>query len=422
MEGKFFRYIKGYLHIFIDSPLPERFLNLCAFHKIALWGLLPKEDGYEMFLSVRDFFRLRPIVRKTNTKIQVIGRYGMPFFFQKYKARKVFPISILISMGFIYLLTLFVWQIEVTGLEIHEKEEIVTFLYENNIQYGMFKGKVDCEEIESRIRAEYNDIVWVGASLEGTNLHIQIKENTESYQEEQLIKAASDIVATKSGVVVNIITRSGTPMVKEGQQVEAGQVLISGREERKDDSLTVVGYVEGYADGDVEIQSVNPYEDSFPYSHEEKVYTGKKKTKLTVWFFKKETTLWNSSRSIFTKKEQLFDKYDTKEKKATVVIGSSFFLPISYEKIQYLEYESVDKMYSKEEAKQLANKNYKKYQEGIIDCGGEIIDNSLQIFLEHDRCITKGNVTIVEPAATHAPLQPVEAFEEARQLMSEAPQ
>lgn len=414
MEGKIFRYLKGYLCILIESPLPERFLNLCAFHKIPLWGLLPKENGYELCLLVRDFFRLRPIVRKTNTKLQVIGRYGMPFFFQKYKKRKAFPISIFISMGLLYALTLFVWQIEVSGLEIHDKEEIITFLKEENIQYGMFKGSIDCEEVEAAIRAKYNDIVWVGASLEGTNLHIQIKENTESYQEEQSIKAASDLVATKAGEVVSIVTRSGTPMVKEGQQVQAGQVLISGREERKDDAMTVVGYVEGYADGDVEIQSVASYEDSFEYKYQKKVYTKKKKTKFTLCFFQKKVPL--------LKGKHTFEAYDTKEKRKTIVIGESFYLPVSYEKIQYVEYETTEKIYSKEEATKLANKNYQKYKEEVKKRDGKIVDNRLQIFLENNRCVTKGNVTIVEPATTHAPLEPVESFQKARQLMTEAPQ
>ncbi len=49
----------------------------------------------------------------------------------------------------------------------------------------MRKKKVDCPGIVKKaIRKEYNDIVWVSASIDGSRLKIQIKENEDTFQEE----------------------------------------------------------------------------------------------------------------------------------------------------------------------------------------------------------------------------------------------
>ncbi len=400
MPGKFIRYLKGYLRIRIESPLPERFLNLCAFHGIILWGLAPAGDAYEMYISVKDFFRIKEIVRKTRTKIRIRGHYGMPFFFQKYGSRKVFPLSVLLALALIWVLTLFIWQIQVTGLKRHSPEEIITFLKETNVQYGMAKSRVDCQKIEADIRAEFQDIIWVGASLEGTNLHIQIKENVDSYEEEEPHEETADLVAEDAGTVVSIITRTGTPMVCEGQQVEKGQILISGREERKDDGGTVTGYAEGYADGDVLLERVVNYEDHIAYRHEVKTYSGKKKRNLTVRILKKELRLLSGKPS--------FSNYDTETTEKTLVIGKTFFLPISYRYQVMKAYDTVTEKYTREEAKDLANRHFQAWAEDFKKKGVEIIENRVKIVLGEKECVTSGQLTVVGPAGTHRPSEPLE--------------
>lgn len=414
MESKLLRFLKGYVQIEIKSPFPQRFFNMCAFHNIVLWGLCPSSEGYCLFLSLKDFFKLRPIARKSNTKVVVIFRLGMPFVLHKYANRKAFLISVLAVIVGIYGLSLFVWQIEINELEIYKKEEILNFLSEQNIQYGMWKGNVNCERVERMLRKEYGDVVWVSAALEGTKLQIQIKENTESYQEEQLLEAASDLVATKNGEIYSIVTRSGTPMVAVGQQVKKGQVLISGREERLDDNKTVIGYAESAADGDVLIQTIQNYNVSFPYEHQKKNFTKKKKTRFTIWFFHKKISILKGIHD--------FQTFESEETTQPLVIGNSFYLPVRYEKVRFREYELKTASYTKDQARAIANAQFAKYKSGIEKEEGRILHKSITVTLGKDICTTKGTVTIVEPAVTSHPLESLEVFEKQRQEMAKQAQ
>ena len=107
MLNTIIRYIQGYLLIQVTGYSPERFLNLCSRKQIYLWGLEPKENSYEMFITIRGFRKLKPILKKTRTKVTILNRLGLPFFFHKYRKRKVFFFGILFCVIFIYVMSLF---------------------------------------------------------------------------------------------------------------------------------------------------------------------------------------------------------------------------------------------------------------------------------------------------------------------------
>ena len=73
-------YRKGYVRIRLCQGSPERFLNLCAHHGIAVWNLVSREGSYEMNVTVTGFFSLAGICRKTGCRVKIIGKYGLPFF------------------------------------------------------------------------------------------------------------------------------------------------------------------------------------------------------------------------------------------------------------------------------------------------------------------------------------------------------
>ena len=60
--------LKGYLKIRIIGYSPERFLNLCKNKEIRIWDLEAKGNDYEMLISVKDFLKLKPLLKKTQTK------------------------------------------------------------------------------------------------------------------------------------------------------------------------------------------------------------------------------------------------------------------------------------------------------------------------------------------------------------------
>lgn len=198
------KFIRGYLKIRICSLpasysfAPERFINLCSNHDILIWGLENKNSQYEMYISVKGFKRLKPILKKTNTKLKIVERHGLPFFLFKYRKRKMFFIGIAMFYIIIYTLSIFIWEIKIEGNLTRTDDIILDLLMENNVYHGMLKKEIDCEEIERILRSEYNDITWASARIQGTRLLINVQENTDTVIEQEST-APSDIIATNSG-------------------------------------------------------------------------------------------------------------------------------------------------------------------------------------------------------------------------------
>lgn len=349
MLKKIANYLRGYLKIRITGYSPERFLNLCKNKGIEIWGLESKANAYEMFVTVRDFRKLKPLLRKTRNKIVIVERYGTPFFFHHYRKRKVFFCGIFFCIILIEILSKFIWNIEIGGNSTITDEELIEYLVTEDVFHGMKIKDVNCEEISTNIRKNFNEIIWVSVSLDGTNIRINVKENTDTFQVSNTEESPSDIIATEDGVITEIITRSGVPCVKKGDKVKAGDVLVSGIIEVKNDAGEVVREDYKQADADVYAQVTIAYEDFCKTLYEKKSYNKDRHKLLYI-------RLFNYQLSLGIKKNNS-ENYEIDSKEIQLRLGKNFELPISYGLHKGKGYQLIETERSKEEKLQFLNDN-----------------------------------------------------------------
>jgi similar to stage IV sporulation protein len=163
----------------VEGYSPERFFNLCNANGILIWGVEIHEQTYEMFVSVKDYRKLRPFVRKTRTKIILLEKHGLPFFLYHFRKRKVFFCGMAACILLVNVMSLFVWNIHIEGNITQKEEELLGYLETLGVEHGVFKSKITCENIETSLRSQYPNILWVSAEMRGTRIIIQIKENTD---------------------------------------------------------------------------------------------------------------------------------------------------------------------------------------------------------------------------------------------------
>ena len=102
---KFFR---GFLLVRLSGYSPERFLNLCSNHNILIWDLKNRDGCYEFHISIAGYRRLKPLLKKTKTRVTIKKRIGFPFFLYRYRKRKVFFAGIVLCIAFLLYLTTFI--------------------------------------------------------------------------------------------------------------------------------------------------------------------------------------------------------------------------------------------------------------------------------------------------------------------------
>jgi len=343
------RYIRGYVKIRIQGYSPERFLNLCRYHHILIWGLRPKDNAYEMYLTLDGFRKLRPIIRKTHTRVALLERCGLPFFIRKHRKRKAFLTGALICIGLLFFYSSYIWDIHFEGNDKWTDQTLLEFLETKEVSPGMPKSRVDCSQIVKDIRARYDDIVWVSASMDGSRLRIQIKENEDTFQEEEKSRDPSgepessqngnasqetarsdgadqtptDLVASQDGVITSIITRSGVPMVHVGDSVKKGDLLVSGRVEVLNDAAEVIGYQYQQSDADIFADTQMAYKDQIPLTYQKKTYDPYEQRRL--WYIR----LGPFRISAGTLSHD-FPKWEKYTEEYQLRLGENFYLPVDY--------------------------------------------------------------------------------------------
>ena len=168
MLMRIFYWLRGYLYVRIRGTAPERFINLCCNKNIALEELVRQEENYQFRITIKNYKKLRPIARKTGIVPHITKKIGLPFILHRYRKRKGFALGLLMCMVLVYILSLYVWDINLQGNSKYTADTMLQFLQEHDVYAGVLKKKVNCQEIEETIRLAYKDIGWVSAEMKGT--------------------------------------------------------------------------------------------------------------------------------------------------------------------------------------------------------------------------------------------------------------
>lgn len=399
MIEKIPKYVNGYVKIRLESPMPERFLSLCVHNQIPLWNLTNRDLYYEMELSVKDFFRLNGFRRKTGSRIVLLEKHGLPFFFQRNQKRKAFFLGLALCLFLLYLCSLFIWEIRLEGNHYNSAETVWEALKAMDVTDGMRKRDLDCQAIAAQIRETFPNVVWVSARIEGTCLVLEMKENEDSYQEKQTDGISLDgwnLTAKKDGTVIKIITRQGMPQVTEGQECKKGDILVSGEVEILNNDSQVQRYAYVGADADIYMRTEYAYYHEFPLKHTVKTYVGESRKHWMVRILGHEFSLYQPRPE---------DTEEVYRQEKTLRLTSSFLLPISYGTVTAVPYTKSTKSYSEEEALLLARENIRVFMENLAAKDVTILGQNIQISLDGSVCKARGTVQAVESCAEKTPIQ-----------------
>ncbi len=365
------KYLKGYLRIKVWGFSPERFMNLCSNKNILLWDIRQEGEIYFMYISLKGFYQLRGIVRKTGTRVAILERYGLPFLIPKLLRRKTFLLGLIMAVAFWILSASFIWDIELTGNYQITEDMFASFLKENQVHVGMRSADLDISELEKQIRRTFPQVTWTSAKLTGTKLLIEIKENDApiiTLQEEDT--GGSDLVAEYDGVIVSMIVRSGVPMVNIGDTVAKGDVLVDGKVPIYNEDATVREYTYVTADADIVLEHTMPFAASIPLDYIEKEYTGRTK---------KSHYLRVGDREMKLPEEAPFLVYDSVIKESRLLVLEKLSIPVFTGTYTHREYQNVEHIYSQEQAQELLCEKLTQFLATLEEKGIQIIDKDVKI-------------------------------------------
>lgn len=155
-------YILGYVNISVEGYFIERFINICISKRIPLWNLKRKKSSFLYAnIGMKEFKKVKEIAKTTKCRVKIEGKKGLPFILHRYKKRKIFFAALIVVILFIFGISNFVWNIEVTGNNTIKTEEIMAEVNNSGLNLGMLKKKIDTKSIINNLRLQRDDIAWV---------------------------------------------------------------------------------------------------------------------------------------------------------------------------------------------------------------------------------------------------------------------
>ena len=286
-------YLKGYVIVEVRGVNGEKFLNLVTYHGMDLWNIQRQDDCIRFYTSIPNFKAMKRDAHKTKSRLKIIGKRGLPFFTYRYQKRKLFVIGIGVFIMMLWLLSSFVWLIEIEGNTRLNSIDILQTLESNGYSSGKLKSKMDLRKAETLLLKSYPDMIWVGIDYEGTRMVIRVAESVLPPTMNFIQTTPASLVSKRDALITYIAVQKGKPMVKAGDIVKKGDILVSGEMPKGEEDPSLC-----YTTAKATIRGKTMYSvtKSIRFEQVKKTYTDEVSKKYTLKCFDKNIKLFDQKK------------------------------------------------------------------------------------------------------------------------------
>lgn len=205
----------------------NRFIKKCIDNNINLYNISYVKDKMVVLIDVKDYLKIKRL--NYYSKIRVVKYDGL-LNIKKIIKDNMFYISV-VFLSFIWmnLLTNYIVDIEIihsnSGIRRLLKEE----LDKNNVKrFSLAYSFEELDNITKKILADNkNNLEWVSIKKDGMKYIVRAEERI--IKSEVVSDKPRDIVASKDAYITKVIGSKGNVLVRQGEYVKKGTVLISGK-------------------------------------------------------------------------------------------------------------------------------------------------------------------------------------------------
>lgn len=226
MGNRFFEQFGGVITVTLGGHHPERLINMALSRGIYIWNIKPVAAGMSFDIRSSGYEALRTIADENGYDLHIVSRHGLPVYKSIMKRRVGFMFGGLFFIIALYLISSFVWFVEVNGNERIATERILAATAKHGIHQGVPKWSFSRVEVEEQVLREIGDLSYIKIDIRGVKANIEVVEKIVVPQDQ--IIGPTDMVAARSGVVEEILVLDGQAKVEVGHAVAKGDVLISG--------------------------------------------------------------------------------------------------------------------------------------------------------------------------------------------------
>lgn len=216
--------MKIYTLIECENRNSQRLINKFLEKNIIVKKLEYDDDFLSFMTDDRNLKEVREILEAMGLKYTV-KRRGGNFFVKKFVLRYVsLALAAIIAIVSSGLGTMFCFGVDIECDSGEVRAQINDILSEYSVKKFMLKSSLDTKALSQDISSKVEEVGFASCYFDGSILKIEVKQvHTDEESPEY-----SRIVADCDGIVTRVLVYSGTALVKAGDVVKKGDVLIEG--------------------------------------------------------------------------------------------------------------------------------------------------------------------------------------------------
>ncbi len=207
---------------------PAELLNALSRENIRVsdvkdWG----EQRFRFSVSAGDLETLRRLAGRCGVEIAEVRRRGSRHFLRRFRKRTFLLFVPLLFLFFFLWLSTFLWEIRVSGNVTLNSSEILAALESVGVYPGVSGLRLDNPQIRSRMQSLLPELIWCTVQVRGSRAVVVVRERRLPPEpvDESLER---DVAAAKAGTVESLQVLQGKAVVRRGDTVLPGEMLITG--------------------------------------------------------------------------------------------------------------------------------------------------------------------------------------------------
>ncbi len=166
----------------------------------------------------------------SNCVYHIESEKGILRVLSKYKRRYGMILGLILGIVLAIAISQFVMKIDIvysgeTNQEL--TDDIIALLDECGLNAGAYIPNINFDQVESKLYSDLDDLGWISIGYEGSVVTVNVHEATLKTKEKRSY-APSNLIASRSGVIVDARVLAGQLNVTLGSAVNEGELLVDG--------------------------------------------------------------------------------------------------------------------------------------------------------------------------------------------------
>ena len=215
--------INGYASVFVETAQTAYVINFLRHARLK--NIQITKQGVSFYIPLRKKVLLQKLALK-GFRVHILNETTSTSIWKKWIFRFGVILGLVCSFGIVFGLTAHTWRVDIVCEETlteQQTQQLQQVLVSYGICIGAKQNTQTLQQAERAVVAGVHGISYCRILYEGVIAQVKLVLATNPQAQ-----TGKDIVASQTGLILEMCVTSGTSLVKTGDVVQKGQVLVQG--------------------------------------------------------------------------------------------------------------------------------------------------------------------------------------------------